>query len=245
MINKETKIYCSFSSNPGNNGCVFFNSEFKELNMNAIYKSFYSDDIKKSIEAVKSLGIKGFALSMPFKIEALDYVDEVEDSARKIGSINTVVNKDGYLKGYNTDYIGFIKSISPILNKKHKKALLLGSGGASKSIIFGLEKLNISSIVVSRSKEKGNVTYEELNNEIINASQIIINCTPIGTFPKINKCPKIPYKYINSEHICYDLIYNPLESKFLKESKKNNATIINGMTMLKIQAEESWKIWNT
>ena len=98
MINKETKIYCSFSSNPGNNGCVFFNGKFQELNINAIYKSFYSDDIKKSIEAVKSLDIKGFALSMPFKIEALDYVDEVEDSARKIGSINTVVNKGGYLK---------------------------------------------------------------------------------------------------------------------------------------------------
>ena len=109
MINKETEIYCSFSSNPGNNGCIFFNSEFKELNMNAIYKSFYSDDIEKSIEAVKSLDIKGFALSMPFKIEALDYVDEVEDSARKIGSINTVVNKDGYLKGYNTDWVGVKK----------------------------------------------------------------------------------------------------------------------------------------
>ncbi|SUZ47890.1 uncharacterized protein METZ01_LOCUS744 [marine metagenome] len=166
--------------------------------------------------------------------------------AKKIGAVNTIkICSNNKLKGYNTDYIGFIKSISPLLNKTHKKAILLGSGGASKSIVFGLDKLNISSIIVSRSKEKGNITYEELNNEIINTCQIIINCSPVGTFPKINECPKIPYKYINSNHICYDLVYNPLQSKFLKESKKNNATILNGMEMLEIQAEESWKIWNT
>ena len=167
MINKETKIYCSFSSNPGNNGCVFFNSEFKELNMNAIYKSFYSDDIKKSIEAVKSLDIKGFALSMPFKIEALDYVDEVEDSVRKIGSINTVVNKDGYLKGYNTDWVG-VKKYFEI--RRFDSIYIIGNGGFSKAVQYTCDVMDIGFEVITR--ENWNI-IEELEDKII------FNATPV------------------------------------------------------------------
>jgi len=167
MINKETKIYCSFSSNPGNNGCIFFNSKFKERNMNAIYKSFYSDDIKKSIEAVKSLGIKGFALSMPFKIEALDYVDEVEDSARKIGSINTVVNKDGYLKGYNTDWVGVKKYFEV---RRFDSIFIIGNGGFSKAIQYTCNVMDIRFEVITR--ENWNI-IEELEDKII------FNATPV------------------------------------------------------------------
>ena len=170
MINKETKIYCSFSSNPGNNGCIFFNSEFKELNMNAIYKSFYSDDIKKSIEAVKILGIKGFALSMPFKIEALDYVDEVEDSARKIGSINTVVNKDGYLKGYNTDWVG-VKKYFEI--RRFDSIYIMGNGGFSKAVQYTCDVMDIGFDVITR--ENLNI-LEELEDKIIfNATPVDVN----------------------------------------------------------------------
>ena len=170
MINKETKIYCSFSSNPGNNGCIFFNSEFKELNMNAIYKSFYSDDIKKSIEAVKSLDIKGFALSMPFKIEALDYVDEVEDSARKIGSINTVVNKDGYLKGYNTDWVG-VKKYFEI--RRFDSIYIIGNGGFSKAVQYTCDVMGIGFEVITR--ENWNI-IEELEDKIIfNATPVDVN----------------------------------------------------------------------
>jgi len=170
MINKETKIYCSFSSNPGNNGCIFFNSEFKELNMNAIYKSFYSDDIKKSIEAVKILGIKGFALSMPFKIEALDYVDEVEDSARKIGSINTVVNKDGYLKGYNTDWVG-VKKYFEI--RRFDSIYIMGNGGFSKAVQYTCDVMDIGFEVITR--ENWNI-LEELEDKIIfNATPVDVN----------------------------------------------------------------------
>ena len=170
MINKETKIYCSFSSNPGNNGCIFFNSEFKELNMNAIYKSFYSDDIKKSIEAVKSLGIKGFALSMPFKIEALDYVDEVEESARKIGSINTVVNKDGYLKGYNTDWVG-VKKYFEI--QRFNSLYIIGNGGFSKAVQYTCNVMDIGFEIITR--ENWNI-IEELEDKIIfNATPVDVN----------------------------------------------------------------------
>jgi len=235
------KISYSFSKN-------YFTNKFKksDLDSNYTYKNLDLDDINQFKNIIKQKKFNGFNVTIPYKEKIIKFLDKLDSDAEKIGAVNTIkVCSNNQLKGYNTDYIGFIKSISPILNKTHKKAILLGSGGASKSIIFGLDKLNISSIVVSRSKEKGNIIYEELNNEIINASQIIINCSPVGTFPKINECPKIPYKYINSKHICYDLIYNPLESKFLKESKKNNATTLNGMEMLKIQAEESWKIWNT
>ena len=167
MINKDTKIYCSFSSNPGNNGCVFFNGKFQEHSINAIYKSFYSNDIKKSIEAVKSLDIKGFALSMPFKIEALDYVDEVEDSVRKIGSINTVVNKDGYLKGYNTDWVG-VKKYFEI--RRFDSIYIIGNGGFSKAVQYTCDVMDIGFEVITR--ENWNI-IEELEDKII------FNATPV------------------------------------------------------------------
>ena len=170
MINKDTKIYCSFSSNPGNNGCIFFNDEFERNGIDAIYKSFYSDDIKKSIEAVKSLGIKGFALSMPFKIEALDYVDEVEESARKIGSINTVVNKDGYLKGYNTDWIGVKKYFE---TRRFDSIYIIGNGGFSKAVQYTWDVMDIGFEVITR--ENWNI-IEELKDKIIfNATPVDIN----------------------------------------------------------------------
>lgn len=167
MINKDTKIYCSFSSNPGNNGCIFFNDEFERNGIDAIYKSFYSNDIKKSTEAVKSLGIKGFALSMPFKIEALDYVDEVEDSARKIGSINTVVNKDGYLKGYNTDWVG-VKKYFEI--RRFDSIYIIGNGGFSKAVQYTCDVMDIKFSIITR--ENWN-TIEELNDKIL------FNATPV------------------------------------------------------------------
>ena len=170
MINKDTKIYCSFSSNPGNNGCVFFNGKFQEHSINAIYKSFYSNDIKKSIEAVKSLDIKGFALSMPFKIEALDYVDEVEDSVRKIGSINTVVNKDGYLKGYNTDWVG-VKKYFEI--RRFDSIYIIGNGGFSKAVQYTCDVMDIGFEVITR--ENLNI-LEELEDKIIfNATPVDVN----------------------------------------------------------------------
>lgn len=170
MVNKDTKIYGSFSSNPGNNGCVFFNGKFQELNINAIYKSFYSDDIEKSIDAIKTLGIKGFALSMPFKIEALDYVDEVEDSARKIGSINTVVNKDGYLKGYNTDWVG-VKKYFEI--RRFDSIYIIGNGGFSKAVQYTCDVMGIGFEVITR--ENWNI-IEELEDKIIfNATPVDVN----------------------------------------------------------------------
>jgi len=167
MINKDTEIYCSFSSNPGNNGCNFFNREFQKHGTNAIYKSFHSDDIKKSIEAVKSLDIKGFALSMPFKVEALDYVDEIEDSAKKIGSINTVINKAGYLKGYNTDWIA-VKRYFEV--REFKSIYIIGNGGFSKAVQYVCDIMNIQFEIITRDNWE---LIEKLNN------QTLFNATPI------------------------------------------------------------------
>ena len=171
-INKDTKIYCSFSSNPGNNGCLFFNNKFQENNINAIYKSFYSDDIKKSIEAVKILDIKGFAVSMPFKVEILKYVDEVDIAVREIGAANTITNNNGYLKAYNTDWLGiknyFLESID-FLN-------ILGNGGFSRAAQYFCETQNIPYNIITRKNW----------DKIYNLEGYIFNATPIDIIAKGN-----------------------------------------------------------
>jgi shikimate 5-dehydrogenase len=171
-INKDTKIYCSFSSNPGNNGCLFFNNKFQENNINAIYKSFYSDDIKKSIEAVKILDIKGFAVSMPFKVEILKYVDEVDIAVREIGAANTITNNNGYLKAYNTDWLGiknyFLESID-FLN-------ILGNGGFSRAVQYYCRIKSIPYNIITR----------ENWNKVYNLEGYIFNATPVNVITKGN-----------------------------------------------------------
>lgn len=174
MINKDTKIYCSFSSNPGNNGCLFFNNAFSKKNINAIYKSFYSDNIQKSIDAVKTLNISGFAVSMPFKIETLNYVDEVSNEVEKIGSCNTVVNQKGKLIAYNTDYLGvkiYLENLNIDLNSQ--LIYILGNGGFSKSVQYSCKMLGLRYEVITRKNWQ---KIENLKNEILfNATPIDIN----------------------------------------------------------------------
>jgi shikimate 5-dehydrogenase len=148
LVNKDTKIFCSFSSNPGNNGCVFFNNKFKGNGINAIYKSFYSDNIEKSIEAVKTLNISGFAVSMPFKVEVLKYVDYIDEAAEKIGAANTIINNNGYLKAYNTDWLGVKKFISNQLDS----ITILGNGGFSKAVQYFATQSDIPYSIITRDK---------------------------------------------------------------------------------------------
>ena len=174
LINKDTKIYCSFSSNPGNNGCNFFNNKFQDQNINAIYKSFYSDNIENSIKAVKSLDIKGFVVSMPFKVDILNYVNEITPEVKSIGASNTILNKNGYLKAYNTDWIGIykylIKKLSNDLNKF--PLYILGNGGFSKATQYACSKLGFKYKIITRN-----------NWDLISTlNGIIINCTPVEVF---------------------------------------------------------------
>ena len=224
----------------------YFTEKFKKNKIqNCTYKNFDLNNIKDIVSILKENDLKGLNITIPYKEQVLSYLDEIEDNAKLIGAINTIkINKDKTLTGYNTDFIGFINTLRPHINSNCKKALILGTGGASKAIEYGLKKLNIESKKVSRNKKKGDLTYLEIDSDLIKEYQIIINTTPLGTYPDIENYPDIPYKYLTKKHICYDLIYNPDETTFLRKSKKKGAITINGLRMLEIQAEESWKIWN-
>ena len=234
------KINYSFSKK-------YFTEKFlsSKLNQN-IYKNFDLSDINEFKNIIKDDIINGLNVTIPYKEKIIPFLDKLDDEALKIGAVNTIkFDINNKLIGYNTDHIGFLKSIKPFIKREHKKAMLLGSGGASKAIIYALKKINISCLVVSRNSYGGDLTYNLIDSKTMKECQIIINCSPLGTFPKIKEYPDLPYKYINEKHICYDLIYNPIETEFLKKCKKQKATLINGMEMLEIQADESWKIWNS
>ncbi|WP_452224189.1 shikimate dehydrogenase family protein [Lacinutrix chionoecetis] len=190
--------------------------------------------------------IKGFNVTIPYKESIIPYLDKLNKKAKVIGAVNTIkISRNGKYIGYNTDYYGFKKSIKPLLKPQHKKALILGTGGASKAIAFALKSLDIDYAFVSRNNTKNvTYTYSELTHKVIESHHIIVNCTPLGTFPNIEECPNIPYNALSKNHVLFDLIYNPSETTFLKRGKQKNATVINGFKMLELQAEKSWEIWN-
>jgi len=188
------------------------------------------------------LKINGLNVTIPYKEKIITYLDEVDKAASIIGAVNTIAKKDNKLIGYNTDYIGFIESFKNNLN--FKNALILGTGGASKAIQYALNIKNINFDIGSRKNNKKYISYDLINKRIKDYD-LIINTTPLGTFPDVSKKPKINYKLINANHFCYDLIYNPEKTSFLKECERKGARIMNGLEMLKSQAEESWIIWNS
>lgn len=189
--------------------------------------------------------LAGLNVTIPYKEAIIALLSELEEAAKNIGAVNTINFSSGKMMGYNTDYIGFLRSLKPLLKPHHQKALILGTGGSSKAVQYALQLLNISYSFVSRKALPNGFTYENLNAEILQSHSIIINTTPLGMFPETAACPNIPYHLLNEKHVLFDLIYNPSETLFLQQGKQQGATIINGLSMLKIQAEESWKIWNS
>jgi shikimate dehydrogenase len=188
---------------------------------------------------------QGLNVTIPYKESIMKYLSEIDEVAEKIGAVNTIkITEDNELIGYNTDAYGFEKSLVKLLESHHKQALILGTGGASKAVAYVLEKLNIEYKFVSRSPNADQLTYDSLNETILNESHLIINSTPLGTFPNIELTPDIPYNYLTKKHLLYDLIYNPEETIFLKQGRDKGAMIKNGSEMLKLQAEKSWEIWN-
>ena len=224
----------------------YFNDKFLKENItNCSYENYDLQSVKDFKKIIKDNAIKGFNVTIPYKEEIMEFINKIDPIAKKIGAINTIkIHNKNIIEGYNTDYIGFVISLKNLITNQ-KKALVLGTGGASKAIIFGLSSIGIESTIVSRNKREDVISYSELNKKVIEENTIIINCTPLGTFPKTQECPKIPFEFLSSNHICYDLIYNPEKTKFLLESEKMGATIINGKKMLENQANESWKIWNS
>ena len=238
LIGKD--IHYSFSK-------LYFEEKFK---IDGLANYTYDNYDLQNISDLKTIltqnaNLKGINVTIPYKVQILPLLDKISKKASEIGAVNTVrISKKGKLKGYNTDWIGFTKSISPLLKPHHTKALILGTGGASKAIAFALKKLGIKSKFVSREKNKNTLTYTDLNKASFAKYLIVINCSPVGTFPDIHDSPNLPYEYFTDRHIAYDLIYNPEESTFLSKAKEKGATTKNGYSMLVFQAEEAWGIWN-
>ena len=223
----------------------YFSEKFKKENLDCTYSNFDIENISLIESILQKNGISGYNVTIPYKQEIIKFLDEIDEVAKAIGAVNTIKKIDNKNIGFNTDCIGFEKSLIPLIeNKKPDSALILGGGGASKAVKYVLKKIKINYSTVSRKEGKSEFIYENLNDVIINRFKMIINCSPVGTFPNINKCPNIPYKYLTKEHILYDLVYNPIESVFLRRGRELGCKTKNGLEMLEIQANESWRIWN-
>jgi len=225
----------------------YFTAKFKQEELAHTYENFDIDSIDKFPDVIKSTqNLRGLNVTIPYKEAVIPFLDKLDKKASTIGAVNTIkISKNGILTGYNTDCYGFKKSIQPFLKKHHKKALILGTGGASKAIAYTLKKLGVEFYYVSRSTSNASTyTYKMLSEEIIKNHPIIINCTPLGTYPNTKNHPLIPYHAITKEHLLFDLIYNPVETTFLTKGKRKGASICNGANMLKFQADKAWDIWN-
>jgi shikimate dehydrogenase len=227
----------------------YFNEKFENEGIDAVYENFeipQIEDVKEIIDSNPDL--KGLNVTIPYKQQVLKYIKELSPEAKAIGAVNVIrIEHKGnktVLKGFNSDVIGFTKSIEPILNTYHKKALILGTGGAAKAVQYGLQSLGIETLLVSRTKKKNVITYEEVTADIVREYNVIVNCTPVGMYPHIDECPKLPYEAMDSHTLLYDLLYNPDETKFLRLGAERGATVKNGLEMLLLQAFVSWEIWN-
>lgn len=228
----------------------YFSEKFKRENIfNCSYELFELESIDKLTYIVKkNESLQGLNVTIPYKESVLQHLDEIDPIAASIGAVNTlkIDPKNQSLKGFNTDYYGFKQSLKPFVNTSHQRALILGTGGSSKAVHYVLKELNIDCLFVSRTP-KGNheISYNDVNEYVIKHHQIIINTTPLGMFPHIDKKPSLPYQYLSESHLLYDLTYNPKETSFLKEGIHKNCICLNGYQMLILQAEKSWEIWNS
>jgi len=235
-------ISYSFSKN-------YFSEKF--MNLQLMHHKYVNFDIEKIQDFPEILSefkknLKGCNVTIPYKESVFAYIDEVDIIASEIGAVNTIkFTNDGRLVGYNTDVVGFENSLIPLLKAHHTKALILGTGGASKAVAYVFKKLNIDYHKVSRNpKGSTALSYAELSDKLLNEYTIIVNTSPLGTYPNINQKPVIPYQFLTQKHLLYDLIYNPVETAFLLEGKKRGTQVKNGLEMLELQAEESWRLWN-
>jgi shikimate dehydrogenase len=228
----------------------YFVNKFTTHNIKAEYNNYELEDINSVRDLfINDSALYGLNVTIPYKEKVIKYLDSIDSLSRNIDSVNTIkrFSQNGklYLKGYNTDVYGFKSLIAPYLQNHHRKALILGTGGASKAVGFVLQEYGIEADFITRKESKDNLyNWAELDETIIGKYQIIINTTPVGMFPKSKELIKLPYEKISDKYLLIDLIYNPRETLFLKEGSKRGAVVLGGYEMLIAQAEESWKIWN-
>ena len=228
----------------------YFNQKFADEGLDAVYENFEIPTIDALTEVVESNpNLRGLNVTIPYKEKVMPFLDMVSPEARAIGAVNVIkVEHEGnntILKGYNSDVIGFTRSIEPMIEKYHKKALILGTGGASKAIQYGLKSLGLETVFVSRYDRPNTIQYKEITPEIVEEYNVIVNCTPCGMYPHTEECPELPYEAMNNRTILYDLIYNPNETLFMKNGEKYGATTKNGLEMLLLQAFASWDFWHS
>lgn len=224
----------------------YFDNKFIENQIaDCEFENFEITHVSDFISSIKqNPALQGFAITIPYKQQILPFLDSITDDVKQMLACNCVKIEHGKLFGFNTDVIGFEKSFTELLKPHHVKALVLGTGGAAQAVIFTLKKLGIHYLSVSRNEVANGIVYNDLNESILNDHTVIINTTPLGTYPKTDEFPAIPYEFITPQHYLFDLVYNPPLTQFLLKGQQQGATIKNGYDMLTIQAEENWKIWN-
>jgi len=230
----------------------YFTEKFSKEGLTGyLYKNFSLEAIDALPDLIESnTDLAGLNVTIPYKEQVIQYLDEVDQQAAEIGAVNTIfINRTAgkiYLKGFNTDVHGFERPLLDVLSDIHTSALVLGTGGASKAVAYILERHGMKVQFVSRSPKTADIiSYEQLSPELLGEAKVIVNCSPLGMHPNVDQCPDIPYEALTEEHILYDLIYNPEKTLFLKKGEEKKASLINGLPMLYIQAEEAWKIWNS
>ena len=228
----------------------FFNQKFIAEEIDASYINFEIEEVSDLMSILSEYpNLNGLNVTSPYKEQVIQYMDELDETAKLVGAVNVIkilssgTAGDLRLIGYNSDFIGFKNSLEPFLIPEMTKSLVLGTGGASKAVKAVLESLGIEVSLVSRRKSATTFTYEELTKQMIHEHKIIINTTPLGTYPHVETCPDIPYRFITPSHLCYDLVYNPSETTFMKKTAEHGAIVKNGLEMLLLQAFESYRIW--
>ncbi len=227
----------------------YFNEKFQNENIDAVYENFEISSLDSLEEVIATNPeLKGLNVTIPYKERVMSYLDSITPEARAIGAVNVIrVTHKGnktILKGYNSDVIGFTRSIEPMLETFHKKALVLGTGGAAKAITFGLRSLGLETVYVSRFERPDTIQYDKITPETVQEYNVIVNCTPVGMYPQADQCPQLPYEAMDSHNLLYDLIYNPDETLFMQKGAAQGATVKNGLEMLLLQAFVSWEFWH-
>lgn len=227
----------------------FFNEKFQNEGIDAEYINFEIKGIDELPEVLATNPeLRGLNVTIPYKEKVLSFLDYISVEARAIGAVNVIrvdhKGDDVVLKGYNSDVIGFTKSIEPLLETFHRKALILGTGGASKAINYGLKSLGLETVLVSRFERPGTIQYKDITPDVVKEYNVIVNCTPSGMFPHYDECPDLPYEALDNHNLLYDLIYNPDETLFMKKGRERGAQTKNGLEMLLLQAFASWDFWN-
>ncbi len=227
----------------------YFNQKFADEGIDAVYENFEIASIDLLPEVLDmNPNLKGLNVTIPYKQKVMQFLDNISPEARAIGAVNVIkVKHEGKnikLTGYNSDVIGFTKSIEPMLERFHKKALILGTGGASKAIDYGLKSLGLETVFVSRYERPDTIQFEKITPEVVQEYNVIVNCTPLGMYPHTDECPLLPYEAMDNRTILYDLIYNPDETLFMKRGAAKGANVKNGLEMLLLQAFASWEFWH-